>query len=351
MSDLQVGLLVLGLLFIAGVMSYNWWQARRWQKHAMPIVATPAPGPAPDAASDNVQQRIEPSFEGAQPAADDETLARTSVFGVDDSLDFMIEVRAGEVITPIALKALRTVLVSMPKRVQLSGFNYHAREWEPLAADPGAEYTMVRAAMQLVDRSGAVTQTQLEEFATFVKDFASGSQALAQVPDVDLEMQRAAGLDGFCSEVDVVVGINVIAPTGQFFHGSKIRSLADGMGLQLQGAGGFHCSAEDGTVLFTLDNQEHRLFLPDQIRSMTTAGLTFLLDVPRTADGLRAFDRMLTMAKSYAESLDGTLADDNRVTLSDAGLDKIRQQLRAIYASMAARGIAPGGPIALRLFS
>ena len=35
MSDLQVGLLVLGLLLIAGVMSYNWWQARRWQKHAM----------------------------------------------------------------------------------------------------------------------------------------------------------------------------------------------------------------------------------------------------------------------------------------------------------------------------
>jgi hypothetical protein len=283
---------------------------------------------------------VEPPEDGATPAS-----------APDSTLDFVMEVRAGEVIPAVGLKALRAVLLSSPKRVQISGFNYQNREWEIVAADPSAAYTMVRVAMQMVDRSGAVTLPQLEEFAVFVNDFASTYQAVVQAADIQAEMERATSLDGFCAEVDVVVGINVVAPTGQFFHGSKIRSLADGMGLKLQSKGGFHCVAQDGGVLFTLDNQEHKPFLPDQIRSMTTSGVTFLLDVPRSADGIQTFDRMVSMAKSCAESLDGILADDNRVTLSDAGLDKIRDQLRTLYAAMDSRGIAPGAPTALRLFS
>ena len=48
---------------------------------------------------------------------------------------------------------------------------------------------------------------------------------------------------------------------------------------------------------------------------------------------------------------DGLLADDNRQLLSDLGLDKIRIQLRGIYAAMEARGLPAGSPSALRLFA
>jgi hypothetical protein len=43
--------------------------------------------------------------------------------------------------------------------------------------------------------------------------------------------------------------------------------------------------------------------------------------------------------------------DDNRVALNAAGIASIRQQLDGIASAMAARGIAPGGERALRLFS
>jgi len=55
------------------------------------------------------------------------------------------------------------------------------------------------------------------------------------------------------------------------------------------------------------------------------------IDVPRVANGLRVFDRMVQMSRSFADSLGGTLADDNRKMLNDSGLDRIRAQLRAIY--------------------
>jgi FtsZ-interacting cell division protein ZipA len=350
MSDLQLGLLILGLLLVAGVMSYNWWQSRRWHQQTGAAARKAAHAAAADPVVENTP-RIEPHFDGgdSEPLSD-ETEA-DDLLPPEQLLDCVIEVRASEVMAPLDLKALRSVLANCVKPVQVLGFNYHAREWEPLATDPGAEYTMVRVALQLVDRAGAVTLSQLEEFASHVREFAAGNHAIVQQLDLAGEIARAESLDQFCAEVDEVVGVSVIAPTGQFFHGSKIRSLADGMGLQLQPAGIFQCRGDDGGVLFSLENQEPKAFAPERLRSMTTSGLTFLLDVPRTADGIRAFERMLTVARSYAESLDGILADDNRVTLTEAGLEKIRAHLRGIYASMNARGISAGGAVAMRLFS
>jgi FtsZ-interacting cell division protein ZipA len=171
------------------------------------------------------------------------------------------------------------------------------------------------------------------------------------LPEFAPALEQAGDLGRFYAEVDVVVGINVVAQAGQVFQGTKIRALAEAAGLHLQPIGVFHCLDERGGALFSLENQEPDPFLIDKIRSLATPGITFLLDLPRVADGLRAFDRMVAMSRSFADSLDGILADDNRVPLDDAGLDKIRAQLRAIYGAMEQRGIQAGGPLALRLFS
>jgi len=170
------------------------------------------------------------------------------------------------------------------------------------------------------------------------------------LPEFAPALEQAGDLGRFYAEVDVVVGINVVAQAGQVFQGTKIRALAEAAGLHLQPVGVFHCLDERGGALFSLENQEPDPFLIDKIRSLATPGITFLLDLPRVADGLRAFDRMVAMSRSFADSLDGMLADDNRVPLNDAGLDKIRAQLRAIYGAMEQRGIHAGGPLALRLF-
>jgi len=196
-----------------------------------------------------------------------------------------------------------------------------------------------------------VTQEQLQMFGEAMRESAHQMSAIADLPEFAPALQQAAKLDEFCAEVDVVVGINVIARTGQMFHGTKIRALAEAAGFRLGPDGVFHIADEHGGSLISLDNQESEPFLIDKIRSLITPGITFLLDVPRVGNGLKAFDRMVAISRSMADSLDGMLADDNRVPLNDSGLDKIRNQLRAIYAAMEHRGIQPGSPIALRLFS
>ena len=59
--------------------------------------------------------------------------------------------------------------------------------------------------------------------------------------------------------------------------------------------------------------------------------MTFLFDVPKAAGGVQAFKQMLLAARQFIGPLGALMVDDNRRELTDAGIDKIRQQLAAIY--------------------
>jgi FtsZ-interacting cell division protein ZipA len=130
-----------------------------------------------------------------------------------------------------------------------------------------------------------------------------------------------------------------------------VRALAEAAGLRLEAEGGFHCYDEHGVSLFTLRNSEPRPFLLDQVRYITTHGITLLLDVPRVAHGVQVFDQMLTLARHIAVTLGGEVVDDNRKPLTDAGADSIRRSLGLIYRQMDGFGITAGSALALRLFS
>ncbi len=369
MSDLQIGLAMLGVVIVAGVLAFNWWQERQFRQrgeqtfaggHADVLLgqggASASAGPLPESRSqrDLDDSRIEPRMEPLlEPQTDpQEQASMPMAVGMElprEEIDYVAELRAEQFIAPASLGGLLQELPALTRRLRLGGLHHPSMSWETLK--PTGRYTSVRVALQLVDRSGAVNEQQLRSFAEAVRKLAASAAAAVEIPDVAPALEHAAALDEFCADVDVLVGINVIANNGQLFHGTKIRALAEAAGLQLQASGVFHFHDEQGNALFSVDNQQAEPFVADRIRNITTPGITFLLDVPRVANGLRVFDKMVAMSRNFADSLDGTLADDNRALLNDGGLERIRAQLRAIYAAMEQRGISAGSPLALRLFS
>ena len=364
MSDLQIGLAMLGVLIVVAVLAFNWWQERQFRqrgedtfpgRHDDVLLSQPAM-PASPRQHSLYEPRIEPSMEPHLEPASEAVAPAVSPApkrGVVDvprpEIDYIVELRAGEFIDAAKLARLQQSLPGLTRRISFGGLNYQSKSWEALKED--GRYTSVRVALQLVDRSGPVKDEQLREFGEVVRNTASEMAAVAELPEFAPALEQAVALDKFCADVDVLVGISVIANTGQVFHGTKIRALAEAAGLHLQSSGVFHCHDEQGGTLFSVDNQESEPFLIDRMRNITTPGITFLLDVPRVANGPRVFDKMVALSRSFADSLDGTLADDNRALLNDSGLDRIRAQLRAIYSAMEQRGIEAGSPLALRLFS
>ena len=263
-------------------------------------------------------------------------------------------IAAFEVVEPAAsyqiLESQANVLARIRKPVHWLGFNETTREWDVIVDDGQSAYRRIRVGLQLVDRQGPASDGELSVFAVAMQDLAEEMMAIASLPARPAALQMAAELDAFCASVDIQIGINVISQ-GQVFAGTKLRALAEAAGMVIDAERRFVRCDEDGNVLYVLLNQYNLGFSTESMKTMTTHGLTFLLDVPRVAHGERVFNQMVELARRFADVLRGSLVDDNRRPLSEGALEPIRKQVAQFQSTMAAHGLPAGGSLARRLFS
>lgn len=368
MNELQLALIAAGGALVAAVWAYNLWQERRHKQAAAEIFKGDRPdvllqgqaGEDTDAAPARVEpvgppsgdERIEPGF---GPAADQEEAEESAVPPppgelADPVADCTLLIELPEAVAAPALwEAQRGLAEQLTKPLAWSG--HDGREWRRLSAHDAGRYGAVAASLQLADRQGAVDALELAAFLDGVRDLAQQFGGFVEPPQAQALLDHATSLDGFCASVDVQLGVGVVEAAGGDFAGTKIRGLAEAAGMTLQGDGRFHALDDGGEDMFTLANVGSELFDAETLRTLTTHGLSFTLDVPRVADGPAAFDRMLAAAKQMAQTLGGVLVDGQRHPLHDATIAGIRSKIGEIQKQMAANQIPAGGPRALRLFS
>ena len=302
-----------------------------------PRAATPealaVPPPAPPRAPDEVKDIAEPQH------------LLSPLIDYVASFEAVEPTPAGQIIA-----AQRQALARLHKPVHWIGYNEYQREWEPIIDDGQSEYRRLRVGLQLVDRRGPLSSSDLSIFHVAMQDLADQLTAIADLPARQQALDSAVRLDGFCASVDIQIGINVISQA-QVFAGTKLRALAEAAGMVIDADGRFVRCDEDGNVLYVLLNQEASGFSVDAMKTMSTQGITFLLDVPRVAHGERVFNQMVDQARRFAEVLRGTLVDDNRRPLSEVALEPIRRQVGEYQAMMAAQNLPAGGMLTRRLFS
>jgi FtsZ-interacting cell division protein ZipA len=421
MTELQIGLLGLGGVAIAGVLVYNTWQEYRHRKLAKklldsehvdvllnePVEIAPEVSQvisepedefeaeeqlAPERANDHqildkptipvsyqTSERIEPVFRMEQdppflPEPESKTPAEPSVIvpaavvsRVEEAKDtrelvdplqllspHIDYVASFEAVEPAPvyqiLESQRDVLAQVHKPIHWIGYNEFSREWEPIIDDGKSEYRRLRIALQMVDRRGPMSDRDLSVFHVAMQDLADELMAIADMSPRQPALDAAVLLDQFCASVDIQIGINVISQ-GLVFPGTKIRALAEAAGMVIDADGRFVRCDDEGNVLYVLLNQEASGFSVDSMKTMSTHGITFLLDVPRVSHGERVFNQMVDLARRFADVLKGSLVDDNRRPLSEGALEPIRRQVGQYQSQMAARNLPAGGALSQRLFS
>jgi hypothetical protein len=365
MSELQFGLLAIGAIVVAAVLAYNKWQDIKFRRHAERSLEAGHDDvlmgvgiretTAPDANAARAQDRVEPTFEAreADPAGADSTAPGQSDPSEEASLaeeiDFIVSVEAADEIDGEALlDASAAPLAGFSKPVRLEGFDAASAKWGPIS--PGARYTLLRAGLQLVDRRGPVHDDELTTFGAGVQQAAAVAGALATIPDRSAAMARAAELDEFCGQVDILVAMH-ITPAAAPFAGTKVRALAEANAFVLDSDGRFRRRDESGRVMYELASMDATPLRADTMRSMTITGITLELDVPRAPNPTRAFEQFRDLVRQLANVLGGNIVDENRATVSPAAFAQILAQIQAVQRAMSARAIPPGSPLALRLFS
>lgn len=415
MSELQISLIAIGMVVIMAVLLFNWMQQRRYRRSAEqafgqkpedvllrsgmsggtsveegeriepqlgnepaldfhadpailsveaaePIVDLP---PEPQAGSGDMTRDPESAGLSEQVVVTARRAEVTEAAGApgfgggsndeveDSGVDYVVDIHAATGIPDSSLAEALQRKFDFSKPVRWLGQREPGASWEEISAETTGTrgYVNLRGCLQLADRGGPVSEVSLAEFRDLAKNLATRLKAEADCPDIREAHARAVSLDEFCAEVDVMIGINIISVDNSVFTGAKIQVLAESSGFKLGTEGMFHYYDQRGTAVFSLGNSEPAPFLHTSMRTLTTHGVTFLLDVSRVENGPLIFGEMVHVAGVFADALGGIMVDDNRVPLTDNGIRKIKQQLSTIQSLMQARNLPAGGKVALRLFA
>ncbi|MCG2577881.1 cell division protein ZipA C-terminal FtsZ-binding domain-containing protein [Dechloromonas sp. XY25] len=317
-----------------------------------PVVPEPAPvvEPVAKAVAEPVASPPVASPEPAEPMHEVEA-GDVPAELLDPRLEYIVAMELVEPVSSIQiLHSQRSTLHRLNKPVLWVGYNEKAREWQRLSPDVDLDVRRLRVGLQLVNRLGPVSEGDLVIFANAMQALADELMAVADMPPSRV-LDQAAEIDRFCAAVDLEIGLNLVSRSSAF-PGTKIRALSEAAGMVLGIDGLFTRYDDAGRAQFSLQNFESTPFSADSLRTVTTHGLTFLLDVPRVDHGERVFMQMSEVAKRFADTLQGALVDDNRQPLSDTQLEHIRREfIGKPQATMASFGLAAGSAQALRLFS
>ena len=415
MNALQISLIILAVVVVVGLAFWNWWQERKYRKQWMSTFGRSAQvvrngtGPTEDFADEEVVVRVTRTVVQMEPV--DETLAENSdaltahrmvdepfdefsgTIGspvaeqhhpvsepfemtsidaelpthelhdaglsgqdlpappVDELLEYVVRVEAREPIPGTAFTTLIEGQRIEGRHIRWLGYAEAQGKWTDIRPWRNQSFHHAAVAVQLADRQGAVTADLLESLCHDLRVLATRFHGGIECDPADVAAARAARLDRFCVEVDVLIGLNIVAPDGRSFSGAVIDQVAGDSGLELDTTGVYQRRNERGDVLYSLCNHEDAPFARGQVAHMTTSGITLLFEVPRIENGVAVFADMARLALQMADRLDGALVDDTGRTLTGAGLEKIQGQLVQIYQQMEAGQVPPGGRRAQRLFN
>jgi len=378
MSNLQIGLAILGGLVLAAVVVYNAWVTRQ----SAPRTARERPAPVPmsdptdpvadvgERMADPLAGRIDPVLDGdladTVPAAlaeqlpgpmpDVEPERRRELPQLErrPGLDALIDVLAP--VTPENEVSGDAVLAALPatRRVGSKPFAVEgltaAGDWEP--PRPGQRYRQLQAGLQLANRAGALNDIEFSEFVVKTQAFADVLSAAVEFPDMRAEVARARELDAFAGDHDAQLGFTLRARRAAWSPGYVAQNAA---------RQGFVAGALPGRMVLagaqpghapvlslTFDSQAAMAEDPEQ---SALREVTLSLEVTHVPRSEQPFVQLRQVAQALARAMDGVVTDDAGQPLTDDAMDRIGADLEALYDALDARDLSAGSPQARRLFS
>jgi ZipA, C-terminal FtsZ-binding domain len=309
MSELQIGLLAVGVVVVAAILAYNAAQERRARRAAERAFRSSHADVLMDASADAPRQ--EPRFDTpARRAAPGDAAALP-----DARVDYVIELSPRKAASAAEVAAAWAPFEHRFVRRALLAGSPDGAAWRPLPAAGGC--AAVRVGLQLASRAGPVAESELIEFRAAVDTLAAQLGADVSAPEVRQAVDAARELDRLCADSDIQVVLHVVPQPGGAFNDAALPAARGDFGVSRRDDGGFVLS----------------------------------LDVPRVPEVRRGYDAMVLYARDLCAALDGIIVDDNARALDEHALAAIGAQLDAVRSSLEARGIEPGGPAALRLFA
>ncbi|MBL8524855.1 MAG: hypothetical protein JNN20_14290 [Betaproteobacteria bacterium] len=365
-SDFQMALGGIAIVVIVAVIVYNRWQESKYKKRYERAFSADHPDvlfdgervepklgemPAPSfkAATDDIEEGMFAPIVSSPITPRDADHGSTAAINAE--IDTVALVLADSPMLPDQFWPVVDQSRKVSKHVLWEGLV--GGLWQPIDAniDDDKGFRELRAGLQLASRSGPVDSNTLALFNEMMASFAQGIGAVSQREDINLAMHRAQTVDAFCADTDIEIAVNIIGKSGVTFATTKVRGLAESNGMMANESGEYVLRDDLGNLQFTLRNMEANEQPGIKHAGAYLTGLSLALDVPRTVQPEKVFERMMALALRFADTLQGEIVDDNRALLTANGRKVIGETIAQISATMVSHNVLPGSPAALRLYS
>jgi hypothetical protein len=367
MSNLQIGLLILGVFILAALLIHGSWTSRK----SVPRQAEPL----------LTQQELEalgvdasdPQFLKHAPStgfADELMLAQadySSAAGAAASVGSSAKVARAPLMDPL-IDVLTLIELESPvygeaaiqtlpssrrvgtKIFQVEGLNADSGEWEPLSYS--VRYSAFQTGVQLANRGGALNEIEFSEFVMKTQAFADHFNASPEFPDMLEVISRARELDQFATEHDAQLSFTIQAQESAWSPG-YIHQHAAQLGFVAGSVAGRLVIASDviGNPPILSLIYDSRAALADDPKLAAITHISLLLDVTHVASQLKPFPLMCSVAQQLAADMDGLITDDNGQPLTQESMNIIERDLGYLYSALEHRDLAAGSLQARRLFS
>ena len=344
MSNLQIGLAIVGGLVLTAVVGHSAWSSRK----NVPRQAAPENDP-PDRI-----ELIEPHLRGGGDAQLD-TGSLSPPPPKAPLLDALIDV-----IAPIALEhpvSGEAALAALPptrrvgsKPFAVEGLNAQTDAWE--VPTNGQRYSQLQVGIQLANRLGPLKDIEYSEYVVKAQAFADVFNGAAEFPEMRDELARAKELDQFAGDHDAQLSFTLRAHAAAWSPGFITQTAA-----RL----GFVAGVMPGRMVLPTGTEglppilvlefDAQAALADDPSLSAIRDLTINLDVPQVTRNESPFVRLRETCLQLAQAMDGLVTDDNGHALLPDALDTIGSELENLYDALDSRELSAGSVLARRLFS
>lgn len=408
MSELQIGLIALGVVLIGVVLGLNWWQDRRVRRKMQenfpptredPLLGgqQPAEPPKPkgglfakmrsekvhDKKPSTEKARSEPvvlsepvEMERREPAwddSDDEPVFAAAV--ADAPATALRQQPVAQVRDPGSRvddpdepdEACEAVIdVVFPQPVSGRDLLPFVRDIRHVGEKPmraffrttdnvhfsslrlNETYASMQIAVLMANRSGALSATEWAQAWACAQRVADQFDAEIEGPDPREVSNRARQLDEVCAALDTSVGLTLVPQSPQPWRIPEVLSAARKVGFTENAEGNrLEWLDDEGAVRFTLVHPAAEA----NSSGAVVGRLNLLLDVPRSPASNSGFADMADVARQLATILDAGVVDDNGLPLAQGSEGAVDTQLARLYVQLAQSGLPAGSERALRVFA
>jgi cell division protein ZipA len=278
MPELRIILLVIGVLFVAGIAGFEWWRSRG----ARPLAATPV---RDDSADPPVPQKPLPDI----------NVVRDARVAVSDSLPVIELASTSESGTRRALG----ISISDDVAVDVAHDTGNSREAEKRArAEP------------YIGQDDEVSEVRV-----FDEQPVRGPHLVLAWPN---ENERR------------IVTLRVIPKSEPRFQGRAVRQAFSGAGFWHGPLDIYHLPDHEGRVVLSAAAlAQPGTFDPSIMDSQRFSGLNLFAVLPGPKPERETFDELVRAARQLAERLDGKMADQHGEELTSQRIARLRQALEA----------------------